>query len=47
MPNRSVAVLKITLDHVEPKVMRRIVVPADIRLDRNRYGGPTSPMLRR
>jgi hypothetical protein len=34
MPNRSVAVLKITLDHVEPKVMRRIVVPADIRLDR-------------
>ena len=32
--SKSVAVLKITLDHVEPKVMRRIVVPADIRLDR-------------
>lgn len=31
---KSVAVLKITLDHVVPKVMRRIVVPADIRLDR-------------
>jgi hypothetical protein len=30
----SVAVLKITLDEVEPKVMRRIVVPANIRLDR-------------
>lgn len=34
MPTPSVAVLKITLDAVEPKVMRRIVVPADIRLDR-------------
>ena len=32
--SKSVAVLKITLDHVEPKVMRRIVVPSDIRLDR-------------
>jgi Plasmid pRiA4b ORF-3-like protein len=34
MPTPSVAVLKITLDEVEPAVMRRIVVPADIRLDR-------------
>jgi Plasmid pRiA4b ORF-3-like protein len=34
MPTPSVAVLKITLDDVEPTVMRRIVVPADIRLDR-------------
>jgi len=34
MPTPSVAVLKITLDEVEPTVMRRIVVPADIRLDR-------------
>ena len=32
--SKSVAVLKITLGHVEPKVMRRIVVPSDIRLDR-------------
>lgn len=32
--SKSVAVLKITLDHVEPKVIRRIVVSADIRLDR-------------
>jgi hypothetical protein len=34
MPTPSVAVLEITLDDVEPTVMRRIVVPADIRLDR-------------
>ena len=34
MSTPSVAVLKITLDDVEPAVMRRIVVPADIRLDR-------------
>ena len=34
MSIRSLAVLKITLDDVEPKVMRRIVVSADIRLDR-------------
>src|SRR5208283_606115 len=34
MSTRSAAVLKITLDHVEPKVMRRMVVPSDIRLDR-------------
>ena len=34
MPTPSVAVLKITLEDVEPTVMRRIVVPADIRLDR-------------
>jgi hypothetical protein len=34
MPTPSVAVLKITLDEVEPTVMRRIVVPAGIRLDR-------------
>jgi len=33
MTNPSVAVLRITLDDVEPKVMRRIAVPADIRLD--------------
>ena len=26
--------LKVTLDHVEPKVLRRIEVPADIKLDR-------------
>jgi Plasmid pRiA4b ORF-3-like protein len=32
--SKSIAVLKITLDHVEPKVTRRIVVPSDIRLDR-------------
>ncbi|MBV9511441.1 MAG: plasmid pRiA4b ORF-3 family protein [Caulobacteraceae bacterium] len=34
MPTPSAAVLKITLDDVEPTVMRRVVVPADIRLDR-------------
>lgn len=34
MPTPAVAVLKITLDDVQPAVMRRIVVPADIRLDR-------------
>jgi len=34
MPTPCVAVLKITLDDVEPTVMRRLVVPADIRLDR-------------
>jgi hypothetical protein len=34
MSTPSAAVLKITLDDVEPTVMRRIVVPADIRLDR-------------
>lgn len=34
MPTPSVAVLKITLDDVEPTVTRRVVVPADIRLDR-------------
>lgn len=34
MPIPSVAVLKITLDDIEPAVMRRVVVPADIRLDR-------------
>lgn len=34
MSTPSRAVLKITLDGVEPAVMRRIVVPADIRLDR-------------
>ena len=34
MPTPSVAVIKITLDDVEPTVTRRIVVPADIRLDR-------------
>ena len=31
--SKSLAVLKITLNHVEPKVMRRVIVPADIRLD--------------
>jgi hypothetical protein len=30
----SIARLKITLDDVEPTVMRRIDVPFDIRLDR-------------
>jgi hypothetical protein len=34
MPTPSVAVLKITLDDVEPAVTRRVVVPADIKLDR-------------
>lgn len=34
MPTPSVAVLKITLDDVQPSVMRRVVVPADMRLDR-------------
>jgi Plasmid pRiA4b ORF-3-like protein len=34
MQTRSLAVLRVTLDDVEPKVMRRIVVPANIRLDR-------------
>ena len=34
MPTPSIAVLRITLDDVEPKVMRRIAVPANIRLDR-------------
>ena len=30
----TIARLKITLDHVEPAVLRRIEVPLDIRLDR-------------
>jgi len=30
----AIARLKVTLDHVEPKVLRRIEVPADIKLDR-------------
>src|SRR5271166_2402790 len=30
----AVARLKVTLDDVEPKVLRRIEVPADIKLDR-------------
>jgi hypothetical protein len=30
----AIARLKVTLDDVEPKVLRRIEVPADIRLDR-------------
>ncbi|HEX2942393.1 MAG TPA: plasmid pRiA4b ORF-3 family protein [Rhodopila sp.] len=34
MPAPSIAILKITLDDVEPAVMRRVAVPADIRLDR-------------
>src|ERR1700758_236128 len=34
MPKPSLAVLKITLDDVAPKVTRRVVVPANIRLDR-------------
>ena len=34
MPDPSAAVLKITLDDVAPVVMRRVVVPANIRLDR-------------
>ncbi|MDE3176027.1 MAG: plasmid pRiA4b ORF-3 family protein [Pseudomonadota bacterium] len=34
MPKRSLAVLKITLDGVEPKVKLRIAVRSDIRLDR-------------
>ena len=34
MPTPSLAVLKITLDEVEPVIMRRVIVPADIRLDR-------------
>jgi len=37
MPTSSVAVLKIILDDVEPIVMRRFIVPANIRL-----GGYTS-----
>ena len=34
MPTPSVAVLEITLDEVEPTIMRRIVVPSDMRLNR-------------
>jgi len=34
MSTQAIARLKITLDYVEPLVMRRIAVPADIRLDR-------------
>ncbi len=34
MPTPSIAVLRITLDDVVPKVIRRVVVPGDIRLDR-------------
>lgn len=30
----SIALLRITLDDVEPQVMRRFIVPANIRLDR-------------
>ena len=30
----AVLCLKVTLDDVEPKVLRRIEVPADIKLDR-------------
>jgi hypothetical protein len=30
----AVARLKVTLDHVEPAVIRRLAVPADLRLDR-------------
>ena len=30
----TIALLKITLDHVKPAVLRRIEVPFDIRLDR-------------
>lgn len=34
MSKTHIARLKITLDHVEPVVMRRVVVPLSIRLDR-------------
>lgn len=34
MANTQIARLKITLDRVEPTVMRRVVVPLSIRLDR-------------
>jgi len=34
MPTSSVAVLRITLDDIEPRVERRFIVPANIRLDR-------------
>jgi hypothetical protein len=34
MPAAMVAVLKITLDDVAPQVMRRVVVPSNLRLDR-------------
>lgn len=34
MSTKAIARLKVTLDYVEPLVMRRIEVPADIRLDR-------------
>lgn len=34
MSTSAIARLKITLDYVEPLVLRRIEVPADIRLDR-------------
>lgn len=34
MATTSLAVLKITLDEVEPRVTRRIAVPSDLRLDR-------------
>src|SRR4051812_32202318 len=36
MTTPSVAVLRITLDDVVPRVIRRVVVPGDIRLDRLR-----------
>ncbi|MBH9879365.1 plasmid pRiA4b ORF-3 family protein, partial [Clostridioides difficile] len=34
MPTPAVAVLKVTLDDIEPTIMRRVVVPANIALDR-------------
>ncbi len=34
MSAAAIACLKITLDHVKPRVMRRVEVPLDIRLDR-------------
>lgn len=34
MSTQAIVRLKVTLDYVEPRVMRRIEVPADIRLDR-------------
>ena len=34
MCTSAIARLKVTLDYVEPLVMRRIEVPVDIRLDR-------------
>jgi hypothetical protein len=43
MSARSAAVLEASLDDVEPTVTRRVVAPADIRLDRL-PAGPTATM---